>query len=135
MTFILTPDLLTGIAELDAQHRALFGQFNELIAACREKRGSEEVGQFLTFLTGYVHRHFDDEEREMARISYPGLDRHRGEHEKYRKKLADLKERVSGGTVPNEVAEDALWLAAEWFVDHIRQVDMAMAAALRSQKN
>ncbi len=135
MTFMLTPDLLTGIAEIDAQHRALFGQFNELIAACREKRGSEEVGRFLTFLTGYVHRHFDDEEREMQRISYSGLERHRGEHEKYRKKLADLKDRVSGGTVSNEVTEDALWLAAEWFVDHIRQVDMAMAAALRSQKN
>jgi len=132
MGFDWSEDLRTGIAEIDAQHRALIRQFNELIAACKEKKGSEELARFLTFLTGYVHRHFDDEEREMVRISYTGLERHRGEHEKYRRRLAELKERILVRADADQMTADALWMAAEWFLDHIRQVDMAMAAALRS---
>jgi hemerythrin len=132
MGFTWGDDLATGIAEIDAQHRVLIKQFNELLDACAEKKGGEELGRFLTFLTGYVHRHFDDEERVMAEASYSGVERHRGEHERYRRKLAQLKEDLAREGRADKVISDALWMAAEWFLDHIRQVDMAMAAALRA---
>ena len=133
MSFTWSDDLRTGIAEIDAQHQALIGQFNELLDACAKQQGEQEIGRFLTFLTGYVHQHFEDEERVMAEASYTGLERHRFEHDKYRSKLAQLREDLDakGST---QVTADALWVTAEWFLDHIRQVDMAMAAALRSSR-
>lgn len=135
MSFKWSDDLITGMPEIDAQHRALIGQFNDLIAACAQKKGPEEVGRFVTFLTGYVHRHFDDEERIMADVSYTGLARHQEQHAKFRERLTKLKNNLGQQGATDEVAAEAVWVAAEWFVDHIRQVDMAMAGALRSRKH
>ena len=94
MSFKWSEDLSTGIHDIDAQHIALIGQFNDLIEACSQKKGHEEVGRFLTFLTGYVNRHFDDEERAMARNVYDGIEAHIKEHEQYRMQLARLKDDV-----------------------------------------
>jgi hemerythrin len=132
MSFVWGDDLRTGMPEIDAQHKALIGQFNELLDACSKKKGDQEISRFLTFLTGYVHRHFEDEERAMESVSYTGMERHRAEHEKYRRRLVGLKEDLAREGHADQVIADALWMAAEWFVDHIRQVDMAMAAALRA---
>jgi hemerythrin len=132
MSFKWSEDLSTGIHDIDAQHIALIGQFNDLIAACSQKKGHEEVGRFLTFLTGYVNRHFDDEERAMARNVYDGIEAHIKEHEQYRRQLARLKDDVKRGTT-DQVVSDAVWVAANWFLSHIKRTDQAMAAALRGK--
>jgi len=133
MSFTWSEDLSTGIHDIDAQHIALIGQFNDLIEACAQKKGHEEVSRFLTFLTGYVNRHFDDEERAMARNVYEGLEAHIKEHEQYRGQLARLKENVTKRGMTDELIADAVWVAANWFVSHIKRTDKAMAAALKGK--
>jgi hemerythrin len=134
MGFSWSDDLCTGIGEIDAQHKVLIRHFNELIDACAREKGHEEIGRFLTFLTGYVSRHFEDEERVMAANAYTGLERHREEHDKYRRKLTQLRDDLDRQGASDGVLSEAVWVAAEWFLDHIRQVDMAMAGALRSRR-
>lgn len=133
MSFTWTEELSTGIHDIDAQHIAVIGQFNDLIEACAQKKGQEEVGRFLTFLTGYVNRHFDDEERAMARNVYDGIEAHIKEHEQYRGQLARLKDDVIKGGVTDQVVSDAVWVAADWFISHIKRTDQAMAAALKGK--
>ena len=41
--FELTPDLITGVAEIDAQHRALFGLANEVLEASDLVKKMEEA--------------------------------------------------------------------------------------------
>jgi hemerythrin len=134
MSFQWSEDLSTGIIDIDAQHIALIGQFNDLIAACSQKKGHEEVGRFLTFLTGYVNRHFDDEERAMARNVYDGIEAHIKEHEQYRRQLARLKDDLIKRGMTDEVVSDAVWVAANWFLSHIKRTDQKMAAALRGKE-
>ena len=133
MSFKWSEDLSTGIHDIDAQHIALIGQFNDLVEACSQKKGHEEVGRFLTFLTGYVNRHFDDEERAMARNVYDGIEAHIKEHEQYRRQLAKLKDDLIERETTDEVVSDAVWVAANWFLTHIKRTDQAMAAALREK--
>ena len=133
MSFKWSEDLSTGIHDIDAQHIALIGQFNDLIEACSQKKGHEEVGRFLTFLTGYVNRHFDDEERAMARNVYDGIEAHIKEHEQYRMQLARLKDDVITRGTTDQVVSEAVWVAAHWFLTHIKRTDQVMAAALREQ--
>jgi len=133
MSFTWSEDLSTGIHDIDAQHIALIGQFNDLIEACAQKKGKEEVGRFLTFLTGYVNRHFDDEERAMARNVYDGIEAHIKEHEQYRRQLARLKEDFIKRGLTDEIVSESVWVAADWFIRHIKRTDQAMAAALKGK--
>jgi len=134
MSFKWSEDLSTGIHDIDAQHIALIGQFNDLIEACSQKKGHEEVGRFLTFLTGYMNRHFDDEERAMARNVYDGIEAHIKEHEQYRMQLARLKDDVIKRGTTDQVVSEAVWVAANWFLSHIKRTDQKMAAALRGKE-
>ena len=133
MSFKWSEDLSTGIHDIDTQHIAVIGQFNELIEACAQNKGQEEVGRFLTFLTGYVNRHFDDEERAMARSVYDGIEAHIREHEQYRMQLARLKDDLVKHGMTDQVVADAVWVAADWFISHIKRTDQAMAADLRER--
>jgi hemerythrin len=75
--------LETGDHEIDGQHRELFHRIDKLLAASREKRSREEVGQMLTFLGDYVVHHFSAEERMMALADYPEQEAHRAEHARF----------------------------------------------------
>ena len=131
MSFKWSVDLSTGIHDIDVQHIAVIGQFNDLIEACSHQKGHEEVGRFLTFLTGYVNKHFDDEERAMAKNVYDGIEDHIKEHEQFRMQLARLKDDVIKRGMNDQVVSEAVWVAANWFITHIKRTDQTMAAAIR----
>lgn len=76
-------NLETGNQEIDGQHRELFFRIDKLLAASREKRSREEVGQTLTFLGDYVVEHFAAEEQMMAAAGYPEIEAHRAEHARF----------------------------------------------------
>lgn len=133
MSFKWSEELSTGIHDIDAQHIAVIGQFNDLIEACAQKKGHEEVGRFLTFLTGYVNKHFDEEERAMARNVYDGIEAHSKEHELFRGQLARLKDNLYNRGMTDQVVSEAVWVAADWFLSHIKRTDQAMAAALKGK--
>lgn len=82
--------LVTGDPEIDAQHRELFHRLDRLLAASREHRSREEVGQTLTFLGDYVVQHFAAEERMMVLADYPELEPHRAEHARFVKEFGIL---------------------------------------------
>ena len=83
MRITFDKNLATGDAEIDAQHAELFDRIDKLLAASREKRSREEVGQMLTFLGDYVVHHFSAEERMMAAAAYPELAAHQAEHRRF----------------------------------------------------
>lgn len=76
MSFTWSDDLKTGLPEIDEQHKALIQQFNELLSACAQNNGQEELTRFVRFLTVYVRIHFQDEEKFMAGRSYGGMALH-----------------------------------------------------------
>ena len=133
MGFAWTDQLSTGIEEIDAQHKALIEKFNDLLAACNQKKGNEEITEFLQFLTRYVIVHFSDEERLMHERAYPGLGSHRLEHQEYRERLAKLRDSYIAG-MRGEVVSESVWLAAEWFIGHIQRADLVMAGHVRKGK-
>ncbi len=130
MTFAWTEQLSTGIEEIDAQHKTRIGKFNDLIAACNQEKGREEVQKFLQFLTGYVVVHFSDEETLMRQRGYLGYDAHRLEHQQFRERLAKLRDDFVAG-MQDQVVSESVWLAAEWFIGHIKRSDLVMAEHVR----
>lgn len=126
------PILLTGVDEIDRQHRQLFERLGALLDATRNRRSREEVLRLMDFLGGYAVDHFAAEEEAMERSGYPSLEGHRLEHRQFTKELEALR---------GELAADgptALFVirvgnrVTEWLREHIYRTDRVLGEWLRS---
>ncbi len=123
--------LSLGIPEIDEQHRHLVKVANLVLAAVHKGKGETCVKKVVEVLRQYTKEHFLAEEEYMRRIGYPGLGEHRQEHRrltqsvKFIQHSLYIKERVT--------AEELRDLLRSWLLDHILQMDTAIAAWEREQ--
>lgn len=126
MKYELTADLLTGNQLIDSQHRQLFLAVNQLMDACSMGKGREQIQSTITFLSDYVVKHFQDEERLQLKSNYPGYSEHKQFHDGYRRQLAQtVQELIQEG--PTVKALGDLNRAVAVLVTHIRTLDKRMA--------
>jgi hemerythrin len=126
------PILLTGVDEIDAQHREMFARIGALLDAARNRRSREEVLRTIEYLGSYTIEHFAAEERQMERTGYPRADGHRLEHRQFTKELEVLRlELATEGPsvlfvirVGNRVTE--------WLREHIYRTDRLLGEWLRA---
>jgi hemerythrin len=127
------PNLETGVPEIDGQHRELFARIDRLLAASRERRSREEVGQTLTFLGDYVVHHFAAEERIMAQAEYPDVDAHRAEHAHFVQEFGILyREFKSEGPSTLFIIRVGNRVTA-WLREHIYRTDKRLAEYLKAR--
>lgn len=91
---IYDDSLSTGVRNIDDQHKELFDKINNLLAACREGKGKEEVAKVMQFLSDYVIDHFGTEERYMVTYRYPDYPSHKARHEEFVEGFSGLKMRL-----------------------------------------
>lgn len=132
MKYELTPDLTTGNALIDSQHRLLFEAVNRLMDACSTGQGREQIQATLTFLNDYVTKHFRDEERLQMQTNYPGYADHKKFHEGYRHQLSLTSQQLlqEGPTVR---ALGELNRVVATLVTHIRSEDRRLARHIQTQ--
>ena len=114
-----TPNLSTGIAVLDEQHKAIFQWLAELESATIEQRTLFGV-YVITRLKHYMREHFAAEEAMMKKAGYPGLDEHLAQHAEFRAKLEDLQLRSLG----EDISTDTVRFLSHWLTNHIAKTDM-----------
>jgi hemerythrin len=128
----LDPILLTGVDDIDRQHREIFARVGALLEATRNRRSREEVIRTLEFLGGYVVDHFAAEEREMDRTRYPKAEGHRLEHRQLVKELEVLRhELASEGPTARFVIRLGNRIT-EWLREHIYRTDRLLGEWLRA---
>ena len=132
MDILWTEDLSTGFDEIDEQHKDLFRQLNDLMLACSQNKGKEEIGRFVCFLSDYVILHFATEEREMIAHNYPGYAGHKAEHEQFKIKIAGLKEEFVEYGASIDVVLMAVSMSFDWLLQHIKRTDKALGAFLKT---
>jgi hemerythrin len=133
MSFQWTGELSTGIDDIDRQHIELISHVNALLAACNDRKGREDIGKFLAYMSEYVAFHFAAEEREMIGGRYPGLAQHEEEHEAFKKRIAELKRSFLEQGASTPVVLMTVRSAGEWLVGHIMKTDKEMAGFLKSE--
>jgi hemerythrin len=126
------PVLLTGIDEIDDQHRELFSRIGQLLEASRNRRSREEVVRLLEFLGEYVIEHFAAEERIMATQGYPRMDGHRAEHVQFIKELEILRQELKTEGPTNLFIIRVGNRVTEWLRAHIYRTDRALGAWLKA---
>jgi hemerythrin len=125
-------ELSVGVEQIDAQHKELLQQFDQLLSACRQGKGSEEVLHLLDFLDEYVITHFHDEEQLQKQSGFPDFDEHHREHQAFVAKLEELKNRMhNDGSVLLDHVLDANKMLLDWLIRHISVRDRAVGKHLK----
>lgn len=130
MKYELTDDLLTGNALIDSEHRELFAAVNNLMDACAQGKGRDQIQKTVQFLGDYVAKHFRDEEGLQTKSNYPGYPAHKQFHDGYRRKLAETTQ-VLTREGPSVKALGDLNSVVAILVSHIRTEDKRLARHIK----
>lgn len=118
-----TKELISGIAIIDEQHRALVGLANTMVNLFGTRQ-TELLGASLQQLLGYVDHHFATEEDLMREMGVDIIDAHIAEHDAIREHVAELADNLDSLT-PEELFETL----SHWIVHHIRDEATAIRGA------
>ena len=111
-----------GVGELDEQHKALIRMINEMHYAMNNDKGQEAIAIIVEQMFDYMEIHFSTEEGYMRQYSYLGYAAHAKEHEVFRAKARDLRQRVSEGEFV--LSFEIVQFLSDWLQKHIMVSDM-----------
>ena len=122
---------LTGIPDVDSQHRRLVDTINRLsdLLAGTGKNPSVSIESVMEELVDYTRTHFTDEERMMRErgIDARHLEPHAAAHAQFVAELGPMRERAM--TSP-EAGEQTMKFLIHWLAYHILGTDQSMARQL-----
>ncbi len=124
-----TEELLTGISQVDEQHKWLVDSTNALHEELlKPEPDREAIGEILFGLVDYTYNHFIMEEELFQRLGYPETDAHKAQHNTFTSKVTSLLERHDAG---EPVTTETLELLKNWLIHHIMKTDKAYVSFFR----
>lgn len=117
-----------GIAAIDRQHQGLVQMINDLHAALVAKQGQQALAEIVGRMLDYAAVHFATEETLLKQHRYPQYGAHQAEHESFRGKARELKQRVENKRFV--LTLEVIQFLKEWLSDHILVKDQEYAPFL-----
>lgn len=110
-----------GIAEIDAEHRAMIEEINAVHARLGEQPAIDEICARLGEILAHISAHFALEEKNMRACAYPSLGGHKQDHERLIGELIEIIDSVerTGAYDPSALAQ----ALQAWFVVHFSTHD------------
>ena len=125
--------LAVNVEVIDEDHKTLFGLINNLQTATDDPDEAWRIPQAIEALNDYATGHFDREEALMLLSGYPGLERHKQEHQSFRELASAMK--LIYNSSPEVVSLDGLIsFVTKWLQEHIAIVDHAYAESMRASQ-
>jgi len=125
-----------GIQGIDAQHKRLIELCNETYKKLMEGGPSHSseawrtpVKEALAECVDYAIIHFGSEEKVMADANYPGLAKHKKEHDKFTRKVQHEFESFDSMTF--SAALQFVKFLYEWILSHIAHEDKLIASFIQ----
>ncbi|MYN05181.1 hypothetical protein GTP41_24095 [Pseudoduganella sp. DS3] len=117
-----SPLLETGVAEMDASHRALLQAIHATIDA-----DNTSLPLCIAELLAALAADFAGEEAMMDHLHYPADHDHRAAH---RRVLAALQHALPVAQVDADAARTLLERLPRWFLGHLSAMDLPLAVAV-----
>lgn len=122
---------LSGNHLIDSQHEELFHRANELLDAVLSGRPNEAIATIVNRLLTQTERHFQDEERILGELSFPGLPEHAAEHAELLAKGQELAHAFADGSL--SVGSLFQFLAYDLVTRHMLGSDRAFFPLIASR--
>jgi hemerythrin-like metal-binding protein len=110
-----------GVRAMDDQHGILMDTMNELRQAVVHGECREQISEVLDRLIEFTRMHFSSEEQLLERYFYPGLARHRTEHQRILAQILQSSHRVQHGEQMQ--MRPLLCMLRESYTEHIEGMD------------
>ncbi|MDR1429865.1 MAG: hemerythrin family protein [Spirochaetaceae bacterium] len=133
MAYKWDSSLETGHEMIDKQHKQLVAALNNLLEACRNGTGKEELAKTLDFMTGYTIKHFADEEKLQKQYQYPDYLIHKQYHDDFKIVVGDLANQLLEEGPTDELVSLVNTSIGEWLLNHIKGDDFRMAAYVKAK--
>ena len=91
------PDLETGVASVDQEHRELIALIDQLRDAAVAGDQQAQTSHALDLFRSHTMAHFPNEEREMDAVRYPALAKHADAHRRLTDLVVDLVQKQNNG--------------------------------------
>lgn len=127
--------LLTGIEEIDNQHKELFKNVGNLLLACNKGKGKDEINSIINYLESYVTEHFKTEEKYMNEYNYSEYLNHKSEHEEFIQSFMLLKDQFTKEGASSFFALQINQKIVNWLIIHVQETDKKMANFLQDRLN
>jgi len=123
------PQLETGIAAIDAQHKRLVDIINRLNEALEANRRDEVMGEIFDELVTYTETHFTYEESLLTKHDYEDLENHKKEHRAFTDQIKMDRDNFKAGVW--EFERGFLDFLRNWLVTHIQATDRGYLPTLQ----
>ena len=132
MTYKWDSTLESGYEKVDNQHRQLVAALNNLIEASAGGKGDAAVLTTIDFLTGYVIKHFADEEKLQVDYNFPDYLNHKRIHDNFKETVDTFVAKVKSEGPTETVIEEVSSAVGAWLLNHIKGDDFRMAAYVKA---
>lgn len=117
-----TDALLTGVDEIDAEHRYYFEILHRFNKARADGFDPRRLRTLLNDLLAYIEMHFRNEEAIMHGAGYPAFDRHIAGHHRAAKAIQDT---FAADPSDAQIHEFLNSFLSRWLINHIQSEDRA----------
>jgi len=132
MTLLKWDESITiGVPLVDEDHRFLIHFINRLHDYDGLDVERDVFDSLLDSLFEFTEHHFRREERVMEACNYPDIKDHLDRHWKFERKLTAIQQDLLSSH-SDRVGAETLSFIKDWLVDHILNVDRAMAPYTRN---
>jgi hemerythrin-like metal-binding protein len=131
--FVWNDEYSVGIAEIDDQHRRLFGLINRLYDKTMQGHSDETLDATLKELVDYTQTHFSDEEKRMQAAGYPDLQSHCQEHTRLVREVNDFIAKTRNEN-RHAIANQLITFLFDWLTGHILETDKRYTPYLAAGK-
>jgi|GEM_PF-134017 len=118
------------IPHIDQQHQELIGWINNLSEAIDNGEGELAVERVLQKLIDYVAEHFAQEELLMISYDFPGLGKHRKEHNYFVQRLKEIQAEFRSGL---PIGQNTYIFLTDWLICHIKGTDQKYSGFILKQ--
>ncbi len=129
--YTFTSDLLTGVKEIDEQHKEMFHRANLVHKAHNIENAKEEIDKFINFIEKYAQSHFKYEEDLQIKYNYPNYKKHKAEHESFRGFYLPLKKQYEEEGISFDFISNFDKEVMKWIVFHVKNEDLEMAKYIK----
>ena len=130
----LTSELMTGVAEIDAQHEELFKRINSVSLVTSQNEMQAAIERELEFLGSYIVEHFEDEEELQRKYEYPEHNWHKTMHQWYVAEFNKLKQEYDANGATPEFSNLLDHSITNWIVKHIGNVDKGLGRYINERR-
>ncbi|MDD3344866.1 MAG: hemerythrin family protein [Candidatus Omnitrophica bacterium] len=123
----------TGIALIDGQHNELFENFNNVFKALALAKETQEMLLILEAMDACVKHHLSTEEDLMLKNNYSKYAPHKNAHIRFLENIVAIKEQTKRNGVTSNLAQMVKETIGDWFLDHIRIMDMQYVPFLKDK--